>query len=214
MLTKAYLYCFLGFLLVLLGYMDDTGRCEDVFNNRLIHESSPYLLKHATNPVDWHPWGEDAFSLAKKKNKPVLLSIGYLTCHWCNVMEEESFSGPQVAALINDVFVPIKVDREERPDIDQIYMKACHILSPSCGWPLTIFLTPAGKPFYAGTYIPKENRFGKPGLLELIPRVKQLWTEEHDSVWKVVTPLENRPGWSCWYRNGLLIYDLGDAGAV
>ena len=185
MLTKPYLYNFLGFFLVLLGCLNSIGRCEEAPpTNRLIHESSPYLLKHATNPVDWHPWGEDAFSLAREKNKPVFLSIGYLTCHWCNVMEEESFSDPQVATLINDVFIPIKVDREERPDIDQTYMKACHILSPSCGWPLTVFLTPTGKPFYAGTYIPKENRFGRLGLLELIPRVKQLWTEEHGSVLK------------------------------
>jgi len=178
------MYGFLSFFLVLLSYLSSTGRCEGTSTNRLINESSPYLLKHATNPVDWYPWGEDAFSLAKEKNKPILLSVGYLTCHWCNVMEEESFSDSQVAALINDVFVPIKVDREERPDIDQIYMKACHLLSPSCGWPLTVFLTPDGKPFYAGTYIPKENRFGRLGLLELIPRVKQLWTEEHDSILK------------------------------
>ena len=184
MLTKPYIYNFLGFFLVLLGCLNSTGRCEETSTNRLINESSPYLLKHATNPVDWYPWGDDAFSLAKEKNKPILLSVGYLTCHWCNVMEEESFSNPQVAALINDVFVPIKVDREERPDIDQIYMKACHLLSPSCGWPLTVFLTPAGKPFYAGTYIPKENRFGRLGLLELIPRVKQLWTEKRASVLK------------------------------
>ena len=183
-MTKPLLYNFLGFFLVLLGCLNSTGRCEETFTNRLINESSPYLLKHATNPVDWYPWGDDAFSLAKEKNKPILLSVGYLTCHWCNVMEEESFSNPQVAALINDVFVPIKVDREERPDIDQIYMKACHLLSPSCGWPLTVFLTPAGKPFYAGTYIPKENRFGRLGLLELIPRVKQLWTEKRASVLK------------------------------
>ena len=183
-MTKPLLYNFLGFFLVLLGCLNSTGRCEETFTNRLINESSPYLLKHATNPVDWYPWGDDAFSLAKEKNKPILLSVGYLTCHWCNVMEEESFSDPQVAALINDVFVPIKVDREERPDIDQIYMKACHLLSPSCGWPLTVFLTPAGKPFYAGTYIPKENRFGRLGLLELIPRVKQLWTEKRASVLK------------------------------
>jgi len=182
--TKSNIYNFLGFFLIFMGFLNSTGWCENVPTNRLIHESSPYLLKHATNPVDWYPWGENAFSLAREKNKPILLSIGYLTCHWCNVMEEESFSDSQVATLINDVFVAIKVDREERPDIDQIYMKACQLLSPSCGWPLTVFLTPAGKPFYAGTYIPKENKFGRLGLLELIPRVKQLWAEEHNSVLK------------------------------
>jgi uncharacterized protein YyaL (SSP411 family) len=178
------IYLFLSFSLAFSVYHTDSARCEDRPANRLINESSPYLLKHAKNPVDWHPWGDEAFSLAKEKNKPILLSIGYLTCHWCNVMEEESFSDPQVAALINDVFIPIKVDREERPDIDQIYMKACHLLSPACGWPLTLFLTPKGKPFYAGTYIPKENRFGRLGLLELIPRVKELWSREHDNILK------------------------------
>ena len=157
---------------------------EETPTNRLSNESSPYLLKHAANPVDWHPWGNEAFALAKEQNKPIFLSIGYSTCHWCNVMEEESFSNAQVAALINEVFVPVKVDREERPDIDQIYMQACQLLSPSCGWPLTLFLVPDGKPFYAATYIPKENRFGRLGLLELIPRVKKLWQEERQEILK------------------------------
>jgi uncharacterized protein YyaL (SSP411 family) len=181
---KNYVYIILSFFLLQIGCLVSNANCEEKHANRLVNESSPYLLKHATNPVDWYPWGEEAFSLAKKKDKPILLSIGYLTCHWCNVMEEESFSDPQVAALINDVFIPIKVDREERPDIDQIYMTACHLLSPSCGWPLTIFLSPEGKPFYAGTYIPKDNRFGRLGLLELIPRVKKLWAQERNSVLK------------------------------
>jgi uncharacterized protein YyaL (SSP411 family) len=157
---------------------------EGTATNRLSKESSPYLLKHAVNPVDWHPWGEEAFTLAKEQDKPIFLSIGYSTCHWCNVMEDESFANPQVAALINEVFVPIKVDREERPDIDQIYMKACQLLSPSCGWPLTLFLVPDGKPFYATTYIPKENRFGRLGLLELIPRVQKLWKDERQELLK------------------------------
>ncbi len=162
--------------------LDSTFAQEEPSTNRLSKESSPYLLKHAANPVDWHPWGKEAFGLAREQDKPIFLSIGYSTCHWCNVMEEESFSNAQVAELINEVFVPVKVDREERPDIDQIYMKACQLLSPSCGWPLTLFLTPDGKPFYAATYIPKENRFGRLGLLELIPRVKQLWQEERQEV--------------------------------
>jgi uncharacterized protein YyaL (SSP411 family) len=157
---------------------------EGATANRLSKESSPYLLKHAANPVDWYPWGEEAFAQAKEQGKPIFLSIGYSTCHWCNVMEEESFADPQVADLINEVFVAVKVDREERPDIDQIYMKACQLLSPSCGWPLTLFLAPDGKPFYAATYIPKENRFGRLGLMELIPRVKQLWQEERQEVLK------------------------------
>ncbi|UCD66582.1 MAG: thioredoxin domain-containing protein [Deltaproteobacteria bacterium] len=181
---KNFAYPYLILFFAFSAFYTDSARCEERSANSLINESSPYLLKHAKNPVDWYPWGDEAFSLAKEKDKPILLSIGYLTCHWCNVMEEESFSDPQVAALINDVFIPIKVDREERPDIDQIYMKACHLLSPACGWPLTLFLTPKGKPFYAGTYIPKENRFGRLGLLELIPRVKELWSRERDNIQK------------------------------
>ena len=184
MIYRNFLCIFCSIALVFISFTAGSARGEDKPGNRLKHEASPYLLKHATNPVDWHPWGEEAFSQAREKDKPVFLSIGYLTCHWCNVMEEESFSDPQVAALINDVFIPVKVDREERPDIDQIYMQACHLLSPACGWPLTLFLSPDGKPFYAGTYIPKENRFGRLGLLELIPRVKELWAQERDSVLK------------------------------
>jgi uncharacterized protein len=184
MKNKCFLPAFLSITLLLTSFITENVRGETTTTNLLINESSPYLLKHATNPVNWHPWGDEAFALAQKKDKPIFLSIGYLTCHWCNVMEEESFSDPQVAALINDVFIPIKVDREERPDIDQIYMKACYLLSKSCGWPLTLFLTPEGKPFYAATYIPKEGRFGRHGLLELIPGVKELWNQERDSVLK------------------------------
>ena len=184
MTPRAVLNCCIIFILFLGIPAAHTIAAEEKSTNRLTHEASPYLLKHASNPVDWYPWGDEAFAQAREKDKPILLSIGYLTCHWCNVMEEESFSDPQVAALINETFIPVKVDREERPDIDQIYMKACYLLSPSCGWPLTLFLSPDGKPFYAGTYIPKENRFGRLGLLELIPRVKQLWAEERGSVQK------------------------------
>jgi uncharacterized protein YyaL (SSP411 family) len=150
--------------------------------NRLAQEKSPYLLQHADNPVDWYPWGEEAFEKARNENKPVLLSIGYSTCHWCHVMEHESFEDHQVAALMNDAFVCIKVDREERPDIDNIYMTVCQMLTGSGGWPLTIFLTPDKKPFFAGTYIPKHDRFGRPGLLELIPRIKELWQMKQEDV--------------------------------
>jgi len=184
MINRLSPYIFFSIAFFTISFMASSARCEERPANRLKHEASPYLLKHATNPVDWYPWGEEAFAAAREQDKPILLSIGYLTCHWCNVMEEESFSDPQVAALINDVFIPIKVDREERPDIDQIYMKACHLLSPACGWPLTLFLSQEGKPFYAGTYIPKENRFGRIGLLNLIPRVKELWAHERESVLK------------------------------
>src|SRR4030095_74780 len=150
--------------------------------NRLAQEKSPYLLQHADNPVDWYPWGEEAFEKARNENKPVLLSIGYSTCHWCHVMEHESFEDQQVAELMNDAFVCIKVDREERPDIDNIYMTVCQMLTGSGGWPLTIFLTPDKKPFFAGTYIPKHDRFGRPGLLEMIPRIKELWQQKQEDV--------------------------------
>ena len=145
--------------------------------NRLIHEQSPYLLQHADNPVDWHPWGEEAFAKARKEDKPVFLSIGYSACHWCHVMEKESFADPVVAKLLNDVFVCIKVDREERPDIDQIYMAAAHVLAGSGGWPLTILMTPDKKPFFAASYIPKESRYGMTGLLDLIPRISKVWRD-------------------------------------
>lgn len=144
--------------------------------NRLIYDKSPYLLQHAENPVDWYPWGPEAFERAKKENKPIFLSIGYSTCHWCHVMAHESFENPEVARLMNEVFVSIKVDREERPDIDNIYMTVCQMMTGSGGWPLTIIMTPDKKPFFAATYIPIEGRFGRIGMLELIPRIKELWT--------------------------------------
>lgn len=150
--------------------------------NRLIFEKSPYLLQHAANPVDWYPWGEEAFEKAGLEDKPIFLSIGYATCHWCHVMEKESFEDPQAAELINRHFVPIKVDREERPDIDQIYMAVCQSVTGSGGWPLTVILTPEKKPFYVGTYFPRESRFGRIGLLELIPRVRDLWVSKRDEL--------------------------------
>ena len=143
--------------------------------NYLIHEKSPYLLGHARNPVDWHPWGDEAFDKARRENKPVFLSIGYATCHWCHVMERESFEDEETARLLNDVFICIKVDREERPDIDSVYMKVCQLMTKSGGWPLTIIMTPDKKPFFAATYIPRETRYGRIGLQELIPRIKTLW---------------------------------------
>ncbi|QYZ78208.1 thioredoxin domain-containing protein [Methanofollis formosanus] len=150
--------------------------------NHLIGEKSPYLLQHAYNPVDWHPWGEEAFELARRENKPIFLSIGYSTCHWCHVMAEESFEDPEVAALLNETFVPIKVDREERPDIDAVYMEACLSLTGTGGWPLNVILTPERLPFYAATYIPKESRFGMTGLFELVPRIQKLWADQRKDV--------------------------------
>ena len=153
--------------------------------NRLVHEKSPYLLQHADNPVDWYPWGNEAFEKARKEDKPILLSIGYSTCHWCHVMEHESFEDPEVASLMNETFVSIKVDREERPDIDNIYMAVCQMISKgNCGWPLNIIMTPDRKPFFAATYIPREARFGRAGMLDLIPRVKEIWTTQRDEVMK------------------------------
>jgi len=150
--------------------------------NQLIHEKSPYLLQHAHNPVDWHPWSEETFALARKQNKPVFLSIGYATCHWCHVMEKESFEDETVARHLNDTFISIKVDREERPDIDAVYMAVCQMLTGSGGWPLNLFLTPDKNAFFAATYIPKTTRFGKAGLIELCQQVNKLWATQTDKI--------------------------------
>jgi uncharacterized protein YyaL (SSP411 family) len=144
--------------------------------NRLINEKSPYLLQHARNPVDWYPWGEEAFERARAENKPVFLSIGYSTCHWCHVMERESFEDPEVARLMNEAFVNIKVDREERPDVDHVYMAACQLATGGGGWPLTAVLTPERQPFFVGTYFPRESRPGLPGMLELVPHLREIWS--------------------------------------
>jgi len=150
--------------------------------NRLVFENSPYLLQHAANPVDWYPWGEEAFERAKKEDKPIFLSIGYATCHWCHVMEHESFENAEVANLLNRYFICIKVDREERPDIDQIYMTACQAATGSGGWPLTALLDHEGKPFFVGTYFPRESRYGRAGMLDLVPRLAQAWSERRDEI--------------------------------
>lgn len=150
--------------------------------NRLIKEKSPYLLQHATNPVDWYPWGEEAFEKAKKEDKPIFLSIGYSTCHWCHVMAHESFEDPEVAKLMNETFVNIKVDREERPEIDNIYMTVSQMITGSGGWPLTILMDADKKPFTAGTYFPKESRFGRIGMLELIPKIKDYWDNNREEL--------------------------------
>jgi len=151
-------------------------------HNRLIHEKSPYLLQHADNPVDWYPWGPEAFARAARENKPVFLSIGYATCHWCHVMAHESFEDRGVAAILNKDFICIKVDREERPDIDSIYMSVCQMMTGKGGWPLTVFLTPEKKPFFTGTYLPKESRFGMTGLTELLPRITRSWQERRNDL--------------------------------
>ena len=150
--------------------------------NRLAREKSPYLLQHASNPVDWHPWGEEAFEIARREDKPIFLSIGYSTCHWCHVMERESFEQEDVARILNQHFVPVKVDREERPDVDQIYMTVCQALTGSGGWPLTVILTPDRRPFFAGTYFPPEARFGRPGLKEILYQIVSAWEQQRDRV--------------------------------
>jgi len=155
-----------------------------MIQNRLSKEKSPYLLQHANNPVDWYPWCDEAFEKAKSEDKPVFLSIGYSTCHWCHVMAHESFEEEEVAKLMNDAFVSIKVDREERPDIDGIYMTVCQMLTGSGGWPLTIIMTPDKEPFFAGTYFPKDQRFGRPGMLEMIPQIKQAWNSRREEIIK------------------------------
>jgi uncharacterized protein len=152
------------------------------YGNRLIHEKSPYLLQHAGNPVDWYPWGDEAFARAARENKPVFLSIGYATCHWCHVMAHESFEDAGIATILNTHFISIKVDREERPDIDSVYMSVCQMMTGKGGWPLTVFLTPEKKPFFAGTYLPKESRFGMTGLPDLLNRIIQVWQENHDDI--------------------------------
>ncbi|MBI4394582.1 MAG: thioredoxin domain-containing protein [Candidatus Omnitrophica bacterium] len=157
---------------------------EGTFTNRLAKEKSPYLLQHATNPVDWYPWGEEAFQKARAENKPIFLSIGYSTCHWCHVMEEESFVDPQIAKVLNDHFVSIKVDREERPDVDHIYMQAVMAMTGSGGWPMSLFLTPELKPFYGGTYFPPQDRWGRPGFVAVLNAIHQKWSNDRESLLK------------------------------
>lgn len=150
--------------------------------NRLADEQSPYLRQHKENPVDWYPWGETAFAKAQAEDKPIFLSIGYSTCHWCHVMERESFEDETVARLMNETFVSIKVDREERPDVDSLYMEVCQMMRGQGGWPLTVLLTPDRKPFFAATYLPKEGRFQQTGMLELVPKIKRLWEKDREKL--------------------------------
>ncbi len=150
--------------------------------NRLVFEASPYLRQHAANPVDWYPWGEEAFARARALDRPVFLSIGYSTCHWCHVMEHESFEDERVAALMNEAFVCVKVDREERPDLDQVYMSVTQALTGAGGWPMTVLLTPDARPFFAATYVPRESRHGRAGMLELVPRIAEAWRTRRDEL--------------------------------
>eukprot|EP00252_Welwitschia_mirabilis_P015079 TRINITY_DN33217_c0_g1_i1.p1 TRINITY_DN33217_c0_g1~~TRINITY_DN33217_c0_g1_i1.p1 ORF type:complete len:827 (+),score=171.94 TRINITY_DN33217_c0_g1_i1:212-2482(+) len=158
------------------------AKSQGTYSNRLAREHSPYLLQHAHNPVDWYPWGEEAFSKAKSEDKPIFLSIGYSTCHWCHVMERESFEDEQVAKLLNDWFVSIKVDREERPDVDKVYMTYVQVIYGGGGWPLSVFLTPDLKPIVGGTYFPPDDKFGRPGFKTVLRRVKEAWDSKKDEL--------------------------------
>lgn len=159
------------------------------FTNRLIHEKSPYLLQHAHNPVDWYPWGQEGFEKAKKENKMVLVSIGYATCHWCHVMERESFEDPQLAQYLNAHFVAIKVDREERPDVDKIYMDALHAMDQQGGWPLNMFVTPEAMPVTGGTYFPPDNRYGRPSFRKVLEIISNAWQHERDRIYQTANSL-------------------------
>lgn len=158
--------------------ISDTGRPP----NRLIHEKSPYLLQHAYNPVEWFPWGEEAFQKARLEDKPIFLSIGYSTCYWCHVMVREVFENESIAALMNRTVVSIKVDREERPDIDRVYMSALQAMTGSGGWPMSMFLTPDLKPFFGATYIPPTDQHRKPGFPQILERVHEAWTTNRAQV--------------------------------
>jgi uncharacterized protein YyaL (SSP411 family) len=151
-------------------------------DNRLIHEKSPYLLQHAHNPVDWYPWGAEAFGKAQAENKPIFLSVGYSTCHWCHVMERESFEDAQIAGIMNRHFINIKVDREERPDVDRIYMSYVQATSGGGGWPMSVWLTPDRKPFVGGTYFPPENRYGRPGFPQILARIAEAWERDREKI--------------------------------
>src|SRR5947207_13976546 len=150
--------------------------------NRLCAATAPYLLQHQHNPVDWREWGPNALAEAQRANKPILLSVGYAACHWCHVMAHESFEDEATARVMNELFVSIKVDREERPDIDQIYMSALHHLGEHGGWPLTMFLTPTGEPFWGGTYFPKTSRYGKPAFIDVLHNVARIFRDDPQSI--------------------------------
>ena len=159
--------------------------------NRLIHEKSPYLLQHAKNPVNWYPWGDEAFQRAKKEDKPIFLSIGYATCHWCHVMAHESFEDKEVAGLLNQWYIAIKVGQEERPEIDQLYMSACQSMTGRGGWPLSIFMTPESKPFFSGTYYPKSSRLGMPGFTDVLTQIAALWEKDRKRILKAGEDITN-----------------------
>ncbi|HZE19923.1 MAG TPA: DUF255 domain-containing protein, partial [Candidatus Angelobacter sp.] len=162
--------------------MTQAAHVRDREPNRLAKEQSPYLLQHQWNPVDWYPWSPEAFDKARREQKPVFLSIGYSSCHWCHVMEHESFESESIAKLLNDKFVSIKVDREERPDVDEIYMRAVQLLTGSGGWPMSVFLTPDQKPFWGGTYFPPDDRGGRPGFASILGALSETYAGRRQEV--------------------------------
>lgn len=167
-------------------------KAEKKYSNRLKDQKSPYLLQHANNPVDWYPWGKEAFQKARKENRAVFLSIGYSTCHWCHVMEEESFENLEIAELLNQHFISIKVDREERPDLDNIYMQSVLAMTGGGGWPLSLFLTPEGKPFYGGTYFPPQDKYGRPGFKSLLLAIADAWKYKQPEILGAITEVQQR----------------------
>ena len=170
-------------LLLLVSAQDsEKPKYPDGAKNRLIYEKSPYLRQHADNPVDWYPWGKEAFEKAKKESKPIFLSIGYSTCHWCHVMERESFMSEEIAKLLKKHYVAIKIDREERPDVDQVYMTAAQVMTGRGGWPLSVWMTPDREPFYVGTYFPPEDRFGRPGFPRILTKIAGLWKDRREAI--------------------------------
>ena len=188
---SAYVHPRIFLVLLLLGACSllhaETGPIEKSGGWRLAAESSPYLNMHADNPVEWYPWGEEAFEKARRENKPLFISVGYFTCHWCHVMARESFENPEIAKLLNDSFVSIKVDREQRPDIDAAYMNYIHLTQGRGGWPMSIWATPNGDPFTGGTYFPAHAGLGRPGMKTLLPRLASLWKEDEASIRKTAT---------------------------
>ncbi|GIX47682.1 MAG: hypothetical protein KatS3mg131_1893 [Candidatus Tectimicrobiota bacterium] len=165
--------------------------------NRLIHETSPYLRQHAYNPVDWYPWGPEALAKARAEDKPILLSIGYSACHWCHVMERECFENEAIAALMNAHFVNIKVDREERPDLDHLYQSVVQLMTGQGGWPLTVFLTPEQEPFYGGTYFPPDDRYGRPGFPRVLRAVAEAYRQRRGDIAASVQQIREGPCSGC-----------------
>jgi uncharacterized protein YyaL (SSP411 family) len=174
-------------LLVFQPVLHAAAEPEKTGGWRLAAESSPYLQLHVENPVEWYPWGDAAFEKARKENKPLFISIGYFTCHWCHVMARESFSNPEIAQLLNDSFVAIKIDREQRPDLDAAYMQYVVLTRGQGGWPMSVWATPDGEPFLGGTYFPPDAKSGRPGMKQLLVKLSELWSEDEDSMREAAT---------------------------